>query len=79
MPLLTKIVPDTTRYDVRDGIVTVDWGMEDGATLRLIANLSEKNGKTETDATTGGELFSLGTISAKAISPWAVQWTLQPA
>jgi len=79
VPLLTKIVPDTTRYDVRDGIVTVDWGMEDGATLRLIANLSETNGKTETDATTGGELFSLGTISAKAISPWAVHWTLQPA
>lgn len=79
VPLLKRIVPDTTRYDVRDGIVTVDWGMEDGAKLRLIANLSEKNGKTGTDATTGGELFSLGTISAKAISPWAVRWTLQPA
>ncbi|MDQ1195089.1 malto-oligosyltrehalose trehalohydrolase [Agrobacterium sp. SORGH_AS 787] len=79
VPLLKTIIPDTTRYDVRDGVVTVDWGMEDGATLRLIANLSENNGEIETDATTGVELFSLGTVSATGISPWAVRWTLHPA
>lgn len=79
LPLLKRIIPDTTRYDVRNGTVTVDWGMEDGAALRLIANLSEKNSEIETDVTTGFELFSLGTVSAKSMSPWATRWSLQSA
>ncbi|MEJ8309688.1 malto-oligosyltrehalose trehalohydrolase [Agrobacterium larrymoorei] len=79
VPLLKTIVPDTTRYEVRDGVVAVEWGMEDGLTLRLVANLSDKSGNADTDATTGEELFSLGSADGTSLSPWAVRWSLQPA
>lgn len=79
VPLLKAIVPNTTRYEVRDGVVAVEWGMEDGVTLRLVANLSDKSGNADTDATTGEELFSLGSADGTSLSPWAVRWSLHPA
>ncbi|MGV1917936.1 malto-oligosyltrehalose trehalohydrolase [Rhizobium sp. 22-785-1] len=78
LPLLKEIVPETTRYDVSDGVVTAEWGMRDGARLRLIANLSGKSGTKEAEAA-GETLFSLGSVDAGAISPWAVRWSFHPA
>ncbi len=79
VPLLKDIIPETTRYDVSDGVVAAEWGMRDGARLRLIANLSGKTGKKEADLAAGETFFSLGSLDAGAVSPWAVRWSLHPA
>jgi maltooligosyltrehalose trehalohydrolase len=59
-----------------DGLLTASWRMGDGATLRLLANLStggigQKQSKMPGLPIWGGE-------SGETISPWSVFWRVEP-
>ena len=57
-----------------DGLLTARWRMGDGATLRLLANLSNTAMAKGPDETTGTEIW--GGIPGNQLPPWSVFWSL---
>ncbi|WP_213739043.1 malto-oligosyltrehalose trehalohydrolase [Bradyrhizobium sp. dw_411] len=57
-----------------NGLLTADWRLGDGATLRLTANLS-KTAITQKPGRTNGSLI-WGDAPGEVVKPWAVFWSL---
>ncbi|WP_436255868.1 DUF3459 domain-containing protein [Neorhizobium sp. LjRoot104] len=56
----------------QEGSVTVvEWVLKDGATLHLVANLSDEPARLPTSPS-AERLFSLGSSTDETLSPWAV-------
>ncbi len=58
-----------------DGLLTANWRMGDGATLRLKANLS--NGATVDKQGKTADTLIWGHETGETISPWSVSWHLE--
>jgi maltooligosyltrehalose trehalohydrolase len=56
------------------GLLTASWRMGDGATLRLMANLSDSATVHKSSATTGSPIW--GGEAAEVMPPWSVFWRL---
>jgi maltooligosyltrehalose trehalohydrolase len=57
-----------------NGLLTADWRMGDGATLRLLANLSDRE-----IANTAGEFKGTlvwGSELGERVPPWSVHWRI---
>ena len=59
-----------------DGALVTHWGMGDGATLRLMANLSDREIAGAPSVTSGRQIWG-DTISGP-LPPWSVYWHLDP-
>ena len=59
---------------LRPGMLTANWRMGDGATLRLLANVSDHAADHPTEAT-GTVIW--GGEAGKTIPPWSVFWRLE--
>jgi maltooligosyltrehalose trehalohydrolase len=76
-----EIVPrlaDTTfggAYAKNSDLLTADWRMGDGATLRLLANLSAGEIAREQSETTGTPIW--GDSTSGLVPPWSVFWRLE--
>jgi len=76
-----EIVPrlaDTTfgeAYAKDSDLLTADWRMGDGATLRLLANLSAGEIAREQSETTGTPIW--GDETSGLVPPWSVFWRLE--
>jgi maltooligosyltrehalose trehalohydrolase len=57
-----------------NGLLTANWQMGDGATLRLTANLSASEIARQPDQATGTPIW--GTETGNAMPPWSVFWRL---
>jgi maltooligosyltrehalose trehalohydrolase len=57
-----------------DGLLTARWRMADGATLRLLANLSNTARARGPDETAGTAIW--GGTPGNALPPWSVFWSL---
>jgi len=58
----------------RNGLLTASWRMGDGATLRLLANLSDRE-----IANTSGEFMGTlvwGSELGESVPPWSVHWRI---
>jgi maltooligosyltrehalose trehalohydrolase len=55
-----------------NGLLTANWRMGDGATLRLLANLSDRAIATKTNELTGTKIW--GGDAGNSIAPWSVFW-----
>jgi maltooligosyltrehalose trehalohydrolase len=63
-----------TAKAVGNGLLTADWRMGDGATLRLLANLSDRE-----IANTAGEFKGTliwGSELGERVPPWSVHWRI---
>ena len=60
---------------VDNGLLTADWRMGDGATLRLLANLSAGEIVHEQGETTGTPIW--GDETSGLLPPWSVFWRLE--
>ncbi len=58
-----------------DGLLTAQWTLEGGATLRLVANLSDQATAAGPISNEGNSLWG-GDIGA-TLTPWAVHWRIQ--
>ena len=56
-----------------DGLLTAHWRMGDGATLRLVANLSDKD-IAYPDGSAGTPIW--GGATGDRLPPWSVVWRL---
>jgi len=56
-------------------LLTADWRMGDGATLRLLANLSAGEIAREQSETTGTPIW--GDSTSGLVPPWSVFWRLE--
>ncbi|MEA2829463.1 MAG: maltooligosyltrehalose trehalohydrolase [Bradyrhizobium sp.] len=59
-----------------NGLVTANWRMGDGTTLRLMANLSNSVIAHKPGELTGTPIW--GGESGEMMSPWSVSWRLEP-
>jgi maltooligosyltrehalose trehalohydrolase len=59
-----------------NGLVTANWRMGDGTTLRLMANLSPSVIAHKPGELTGTPIW--GGESGEVMSPWSVSWRLEP-
>jgi 1,4-alpha-glucan branching enzyme len=57
-----------------NGLLTANWRMGDGATLSLIANLSNHDIRHATDQIKGTAIW--GSELTKSAPPWAVSWRI---
>jgi maltooligosyltrehalose trehalohydrolase len=58
-----------------NGLLTADWRLGDGATLRLTANLSKTAIAQKPGETTGTVIW--GGAPGESVKPWAVFWSLE--
>lgn len=56
------------------GLLTADWRMADGATLRLLANLSDREAANTRDDFTGTLIW--GSELGDSVPPWSVHWRI---
>jgi len=56
-----------------NGVLTAHWRMGDGATLRLVANLSDKD-VAHSSSMTGAPIW--GGAPGDRLQPWSVIWLL---
>jgi malto-oligosyltrehalose trehalohydrolase len=77
-----EIVPRLTgaacgeAFAADNGLLTANWRMGDGATLRLLANLSAAKIARKENETDGVPIW--GGEADEAIAPWSVFWRLEP-
>ncbi len=58
----------------KSGLLTASWRMGDGATLRLIANLSESEIAAPAGEPAGRNIW--GNEPGNVLSPWSVVWRI---
>jgi maltooligosyltrehalose trehalohydrolase len=56
------------------GLLTADWHLGDGATLRLLANLSDREAANTRDDFSGTLIW--GSELADSVPPWSVHWRI---
>ena len=57
-----------------DGLLTAHWRMGDGATLSLLANLSDRDIANASDAFKGTLIW--GSELGERVPPWSVHWRI---
>ena len=57
-----------------DGLLTANWRMGDGATLRLLANLSDRETANASDEFRGTLIW--GSELGDSVPPWSVHWRI---
>ena len=57
-----------------NGLLTADWRMGDGATLRLAANLSDQAISQPSDEAKGTLIW--GSELSDSVPPWSVRWRI---
>ena len=76
-PLLQRLSKNCAKSrNVAPGAFTIEWGLANGARLRLAANLcgAARDGFPETQ----GKIFwQVGTDSGRLLGPWSVRWAIE--
>ncbi len=66
--------PSAKAQAADDGLLTADWRMGDGATLRLLANLSDQTNSHAPGAPAGTLIW--GSELGGSVPPWSVLWRI---
>ena len=66
--------PSARRTRQTIGLLTADWRMGDGATLRLLANLSDQAISHAPDGPAGTLIW--GSELGDSVPPWTVLWRI---
>lgn len=73
IPLIADIVPGTSRYAVRENVLTVTWPLASGGALQMIANLADERAAAR-ELAGKRALYSTGDVSGgDTLQPWEVR------
>jgi len=76
VPLLAKIAPSRRTWrESGDSALTVTWALDDGRTLRLDANLGDRDESVH-DLRRGEIVYATDQMSADLLPPWSVVWRI---